>query len=634
MRIRRVVWALGALVLIGAPLAGQSAGDSSRFRPLDLPAPNVYRNAAGRPGPAYWQQRVDYVIAAELDTTRHELRGRETIRYRNNSPDGLPYLWLHLDQNICAPGSVTAVLNQPPLVFQDAVFDFSCDDFTGGIALEHVRAAGGDVAHEVYGTTMKVVLPAPLASGAELELDVAWSFRIPAYGAARMGREVGLYQVAWWYPRLAVYDDVSGWNHDPYIGAGEFYLEYGSFDVSLTLPANYVVTATGTLQNPEQVLTAAQRERLAQALRTDEPVAIIAAEEAGKATSRPTTRGTLTWRFRADSVRDFAFAAGSNLRWDAVGYDGILIQTFYRPSAQFWHEGIRMARQSVRHFSEQWLRYPYPHATSVEGPIAGMEYPMLTFVPDGPTREDFYWVLSHELGHEWYPMVVGSNERLYPWMDEGFNTFIDVAAAQEYFRGEAYGDTVGGIALRIYPEHAVPGVEQPLMTRPVESRDLFWTAYRKPSLMMQLLREEVLGPERFDAAFRDYTRTWAYRHPTPADFIRLMNDASGVNLDWFWRDWLFTTARLDQAIDSVSQAPGGGSEVHLANRGTMTMPAELRLTFADGTEETVRLPVEMWNLGSRFSYRVPGERRVVAVRLDPREVLPDIERANNAWRAR
>ena len=629
----RTALVLTLIVLAGGDVAhAQSVADTSRFLPLDLPAPNVYRTAAGRPGPEYWQQRADYRITAELDTARNELRGRETVHYVNNSPDALPYLWMFLEQNICAPGSITGTLDQPPLVFQDAVFDFSCQGFTGGVTLAHVRVGGRDVAYELHGTTMKLPLERPLAPGGALDIDIAWSFPIPPYGAARMGRDGSLYEIAWWYPRMAVYDDVSGWNHDPFIGAGEFYLEYGSFDVSVTLPASFVVTATGVLQNPEQVLTGTQRERLARALASDRPIAIIDSAEAGQATTRPTTTGTLTWTFHADSVRDFAFAAGSNLRWDAVGYDGILVQAFYRPGADKWPEAIAMSRHAIQYFSEQWYRYPYPHATTVEGPIEGMEYPMLTFVPNSPTREDFHWVLMHEFGHEWYPMIVGSNERLYPWMDEGFNSFIDLYAAADYFEGTAYGDTVLDVPLRIYPLHAIPGEEQPLSTRPVESRDLFWTAYRKPSLMLKILREEILGPARFDAAFRDYTRTWAYRHPTPADFFRIMADASGMRLDWFWRDWVFTTARLDQAIEGIEARDDGGMSVVLANHGTMVLPAELELTFADGSTETVKLPVEMWNLRTRFSYRVPAGRTVVAARLDPRGVYPDTDRANNDWR--
>ncbi|HET7038980.1 MAG TPA: M1 family metallopeptidase [Gemmatimonadales bacterium] len=630
MRRRRLV-ALVALFVLIAPVAlsAQSVADSSPFRALPLPAPNGYRASDGRPGPDYWQQRVDYDIQATLDVERQVLSGRETIRYTNNSPLPLPYLWFFLDQNICAPSSVTNRLNQPPLRFQETAFDFSCLGFPGGMTVEAVRLGGRELTREVLGTTMRVDLPAPLAPGASATLEVAWRFPIPEYGAGRMAREGTLYEMAWWYPRVAVYDDVRGWNHDPYIGAGEFYLEYGRFAVALTLPARFVVAATGVLQNPEQVLTAAQRERLAAARRADTAVAVIGANEAGRPVTRPAAGGTLTWRFAADSVRDFAFAAAPDFRWDATGWDGILIQTFYRPRAPMWEESIRMARHTIRHFSERLYRYPYDHATVIEGPIAGMEYPMLVFVA-GTSRENLHFTLMHELGHQWYPMVVGSNERLYPWMDEGFNTFIDIEASEDYFRGTAYGDSAGRMQLGIYPQHAVPGQEQPLSTRPVESRDLFWTAYQKPALMLNLLRYEVLGKEPFDRAFRAYTAAWAFKHPTAADFFRMMRNETGVDLDWFWRGWIYTTARLDQAVDSVTTGPDS-SAVHLSNRGAMVMPAELSLTFAGGRTETAALPVDMWNLGSRFTYRMRTGGRLTAVVVDPRSVMPDVDRSNNKW---
>jgi hypothetical protein len=452
-----------------------------------------------------------------------------------------------------------------------------------------------------------------------------------------MGRDGELYEIAFWYPRMATFDDVKGWNHEPFIGGGEFYLEYGSFDVRLTVPARYVMVATGVLQNPEEVLTAPQRERLARALLSSEPVAVITAAEAGTRATRPRMDGTLTWHFRANDVRDFAFAGAPNLRWDASGWDGILINTLYRSTATNWPEANRMANHAIRHFSERWFRYPYPHATTIEGPIEGMEYPMLTFVPNGVSREDLQWVLMHEFGHEWFPMVVGSNERLYPWMDEGFNTFIDIGAAEDYFRGTPHADTVARIALNMVPEHTVPGVEQPMITKPTEVHDLFWAAYRKPSLMLHLLQTEVMGRDRFDHALREYIRAWAFKHPTPADFFSVMSDASGMDLDWFWRGWIYTTARLDHAVDSVTVAGpddegGPGVRVHLSSRGEMVMPVELRIGYDGGASEVVRLPVEMWNLGSRFVYRVPGDRTVMSVELDPRGVMPDVRRENDVWR--
>ena len=628
---------LGVCTLFAGPMPAQeapdrlSAGTVSPFTPLPLPPPTSARTASGRPGRGYWQQRVDYRINATLDAATSQIRGRETIRYTNNSPDPLPYLWMFLEQNICHPASVTEKLDQPPLVFLGSTFDFSCKGFEGGLTLDRVSIGGRPVPRAVHGTTMRLDLPRPLQSGGVLDIEVAWHFTVPPYGAGRMGRDGPLYQVAQWYPRLAVYDDVRGWNHEPYIGAGEFYLEYGSFDVSLTVPAHYIVAATGTLRNPELVLTPAQRSRLESARTSATPVAVITDKEAGHAArSRPASTGQVTWRFTADSVRDFAFAAGPELRWDASGYKGILVHTLYRPSAPEWEEANRMVREALQYFSEQWYPYPYAHITSVEGPIEGMEYPMLTFDPRAPSREERHWVLAHELGHQWMPMVVGSNERLYPWMDEGFNTFIDLAAAARYFRGAPYGDSIEVHPLHLYRDHALPGQEQPLIARPVEVKDLFWTGYQKPALMMQTLRYEVLGKERFDHAFREYLRAWAYKHPTPADFFRLMRDASGMDLDWFWRDWVFTTARLDQAVDSVGSGEGG-VEIFLGNRGSMTLPLELDVGFADGTTERIRLPVEMWNQGPRFAYRAGGGKPVRRVVVDPRRVLPDIDRSNNSF---
>jgi hypothetical protein len=639
---------LASLLLLLAPTAVarsqgslQQVADTSPFRPLVLPTPNELRTASGRPGAKYWQQRVDYKIAATLDPARNELRGRETIHYTNHSPDALPYLWLFVEQNLCAPNSVTNQLNQPPLVFLDATFDFSCQGFNGGGHLESLRIGGVDAKHTIYGTTMRIDLAMPLASGASLDIEAAWHFNVPPQGGGRMGHDGALYEMAQWYPRMCVYDDVHGWNHEPYIGAGEFYLEYGNFDVSLVVPASYIVAATGELANPEQVLTPTQRTRLAAAKRSETPVAIIGADEVGnmeKTRPRTYARGevsplnpvpSLTWHFTATNVRDFAFAGGPNFRWDASGYDGILIEDLYRPSADKWAEVNRMGREAIKYFSEQWYRYPWSHATTIEGPIEGMEYPMMTFTPNSATREDQQWVIAHEFGHEWFPMIVGSNERLYAWMDEGFNTFIDLGNAAKYFQGTPYGDSIEVHPLRLYVEHGKS--EQPLITNPTQVRDLFWVGYEKPALMMQMLRYEVLGKERFDAAFREYIRAWAFKHPTPADFFRMMRDESGMDLDWFWRGWIFSTARLDQSVDSVTARPDGGSNVHLANRGTMVMPAELSLTFADGTRTTVKLPVEMWNLGSQFVYRVPEKKRVTAAEVDPRHALPDIDRANNGW---
>src|SRR5712691_7121470 len=484
------------LALFAVPLLAlqSQVADSSPFRALALPTPTTVSSSAGAPGQRYWQQRADYVMRATLDTGTNVLTGSERIRYVNHSPDALEFLWVQIEQNIFAPNSITYQLNQPPLHFAGgAVFDFTGKGFLGGIAIDRLTAGGTPLTRTEYGTMMRVELPRPLKPDSAFSFEVAWHFPLPPYGGGRMGR-VGsrFYEIGQWYPRLVVYDDVHGWNPLPYIGAGEFYLEYGDFDVSLTLPAGFVVAATGTVANPLVAWGPTARARLARARRSAERVQIITKAEA-EANTGKRVPGTKTWRFTARNVRDFAWAASPDFRWDASSWSGILIQTFYRPGATPWEEANKMAWFTIKHFSETWGTYPWPHATTVEGLVEGMEYPMLTFVPSIEKREDQFWVLTHEFGHEWFPMLVGSDERRYPWMDEGFNSFIDYGSVEGYFAGTAYGDTVRRELLGAYRISAVPGNEQPLIDRPVEQPARAWAAYQKPALMLTILRDEVLG---------------------------------------------------------------------------------------------------------------------------------------------
>src|SRR3989442_4211650 len=436
-----------------------------------------------------------------------------------------------------------------------------------------------------------------------------------------------LYEIGQWSPRLVVYDDVHGWNPLPYIGAGEFYLEYGDFDVSLTLPAGFVVAATGSLQNPDQMWTAEQRARLARARGSAERVQIITKAEAAANGARPAS-GTKTWHFIASNVRDLAWAAGPDLRRDASTWNGILIETYYHPEAAPWEEANRMARFTIQHFSETWGMYPWPHATTVEGLVEGMEYPMITFVPSLEKREDQYWVLMHEFGHEWFPMLVGSDERRYPWMDEGFNTFIDYGAAEGYFKGTAYGDTVRRELLSAYQISAVPGAEQPLIDKPVEQRDLAWAAYQKPALMLTILRDAVLGRETFERAMREYVRRWQFKHPQPADFFRTIENVSGKDLDWFWREWIYTTARLDQAVDSVT-AGRHTPFTYLSNPQEMIVPGQLELRYPDGADETRQPPIPLGDPGTRIPHRGGTKKTGGARTIDPKRVYPDVARENN-----
>jgi hypothetical protein len=442
---------------------------------------------------------------------------------------------------------------------------------------------------------------------------------------------------------MAVYDDVKGWNTDQYLGNGEFYLEYGDFDYTITAPASYTVTGTGALQNPAQILTALERQRLALALHSDTTIHIITREEVGTAALLPPGTGSSrTWHFRAHNVRDVAWAAAPNFLWDASGWDGILIQALYPPAAlPLWSQAADMGRHTIMYHS-RWYHYPYPTAINVNGPVGGMEYPMIVFCSERRDEHGLYFVTTHELGHEWFPMIVGSNERLYGWQDEGFNTFIDYFSFHDRYPTDTTtvnGPEMGRVSawwvnfLTHYTGREAPIMEPQDRNPPVLSSLLH---YPKTALGLHLLRTELVDSTAFDAAFREYIRRWAYRHPTPADFFRTMNDALGEDLSWFWRSWFFRSDHLDQAVDSVVQRDTAGTtlaRMYFSNKAEMAWPLDLAITLADGTTQRIKLPVEAWYRGSRFVYTRRWPARVTRVVIDPRGVYPDIDRSNNAWAA-
>jgi peptidase M1-like protein len=641
------LWSVAGMAAQSPTPAGPTAdtlnsGDRSPFRRLDLPTPNRLRSGSGAPGPDYWQQRVDYRIRASLDTVAQKVTGEERISYHNRSPDTLRYLWLQLDQNLFKSSSRGAQLF-------DQNSRFGTAGAEGGVTLTRVRTAAvaasrsraarpaTDLKYLVNGTMMKVDLTRPLPPGGSEVLDIGWSFPF-GRNSNRMGLEQidgsYVYEVAQWYPRLAVYDDVRGWNTEQYLGQGEFYLEYGSFDVSLTVPANMLVAATGTLQNPAQVLTATQRSRLARARNSDSTVVIRSKDEVDDPASRPTaSSGTLTWRFTADSVRDFAWAAARHFVWDAARASGgkTLAMSFYPPSAEpIWNQSTQYIRFAVENYSS-WFPYPYPVAVNVNGIEGGMEYPMIVFCHNRTDAKALFSVTDHEIGHTWYPMVVGNNERRYAWMDEGFNTFMNYYDWEKKYPG-TYNRRGNP---NLYIQFALSGREEPIMTPADRIRgDLSVTAYTKPGLGLILLRDRIVGRERFDPAFREYIRRWAYKHPTPADFFRTIEDGVGEDLSWFWRSWFYTTERLDQAVDSVTAIdPAGvvGSRVYLRSATPMPMPVELDLRMEDGSSRHLSLPVEIWYTGSRYTLLVPGTKRVVGAAIDARNFYPDVHRENNSW---
>jgi Peptidase family M1 domain len=620
--------------------------DTSPFRRLELESPNLYRTASGMPGPAYWQQEADYTIRASLDTGTNTIRGEETIRYTNNSPDTLRFVWMQLDMNIGSAETRFAPLGSP--------FARPEPGFRAGVTLERVaelrpargkaRPVATPLDHRVNATMMRVDLASPLPPHGVTSLAIAWHHQIPLRG--RTGRQrypTGwLYQVAQWYPRMAVYDDLRGWNTDQYLGAGEFYLEYGNFDVSLTLPADYTVAGTGTLRNAATVLPAMIRRRLARALHSDTIIHIITEDQLSSgALLPPGTGATRTWHFTATNLRDFAWGAAPNFVWDASGWDGILMQAFYPPDvAEVWKTAADMNRHSIMTHS-RWFHYPWPTAISVEGPVGGMEYPMITF-DNAENEKELYYTIAHEQGHEWFPMLVGSDERLYPWMDEGFNTFIDwFSFRSRYPEDSTRIQTLEFGSMRAYqdfPAH-YRGIETPIMEAQDRSPSGLmsgWNAYGKPAVALHFLREQVVDSTAFDQAFREYVRRWAWKHPQPEDFFRSMNNGLGEDLSWFWRGWFVTTDHLDQAVDSVVQVDTLGQThnlVYLSSRDKMVAPVELAITAADGSTRTVKLPVETWFRGTRFRWLLltPVAAKATRIEIDPRQVYPDVDRTNNVW---
>ncbi|MFQ5572327.1 MAG: M1 family metallopeptidase [Rhodothermales bacterium] len=623
--------------------ARQSGSDTplhnrAYFAPLDLPAASGSRTGSGEPGEAYWQQRAGYHIQVTLDPATHRLTGTATITYTNKAPYALDYLWLQLDQNLFAEGSRGALL-QPGNSRWRGSFEGGGFDITN---VELVRGHRRTMAPVLIDDTrLRIALDTPLPpGGSSIDIDIDFAFTVPEYGADRMGRldvEQGtVYEFAQWYPRMYVYDDVNGWNAMPYLGQGEFYLEYGTFDVEITVPRDFVVVATGELQNEADVLTRDQRQRLGQARRSDETVAIIREDEVGRPESRPATTEMLTWIFHAENVRDFAWAASQAFILDAAAWDGILLMSAYpreglgTDDQQGWEHSTQFMRHSIRYYSETWFRYPYPVAVNVAGIVGGMEYPGIVFCSVRARNQGLFGVTDHEFGHTWFPMIVGSDERRYAWMDEGFNTFINHYSNIAYYGDEATrtGRLAADFIARRMQE---PIADQPSYTFPDQIRreGLGFLAYRKPGAGLVLLRDYILGPERFDTAFREYVARWAFKHPQPSDFFRTIEDVAGEDLDWFWRGWFFSTDKLDQALADV--AIGEQTTIEVTHREGLMMPVEVKLEFADGTSRRLRIPVEAFF--TTDTYRLTLDRTdLIGVTLDPDILLPDVQRGNNAWR--
>ena len=602
-------------------------------------AVNVYRGAEGKPGPDYWQNRVDYAIHATLDPATHGIAATVTIDYTNNSPTALDVLWLQLDQNIYRPESRGALSRGGVPGGQ-----------TDGMTMDSVTVALPGhapiaVTPLISDTRAQLTLPTALAHGAKAVVTIRYHYTVPgkafggrtSWGTTASGAEV--YDIAQWYPRMAVYDDIRGWDTAPYLGQ-EFYLEYGDFDYWVTLPAGMVVAGSGALQNPADVLTNTERQRLAKAATSDAAVLIHGPAEIAGA---PST-GTRTWHFRMENTRDVAWSASRDAVWDAARIDlpggkTSLAMSFYPLESQGnakWGRSTEYVKDTVERMSARWYTYPWPAAINVAGPSTGMEYPGIVF--DGPddAGKELFWITAHEIGHSWFPMIVGFDERRHAWMDEGFNTFIDTFESDDFNRGEygpkrdsEYAPGGGNPVDEILPILADADAP-PILSRAdtVTEKYRHAVTYFKSALGLRLLRDEILGPERFDPAFRRFIAAWAHRHPQPADFFRAMESDTGEDLSWWWRGWYANNWEMDLAVTGVSTAKDGTPLVRVQSCDRLVMPATLRVTYADGHVVDIRLAAETWIRQTATDVPVPAGD-IVRAQLDPDHRLPDRNRAND-----
>ncbi|MGH7510571.1 MAG: M1 family metallopeptidase [Gemmatimonadales bacterium] len=628
------------------PVTAPAPGTSGSRARMDVPAVEGFERAVaqgtrtqtGSPGPRYWQQWTDYRLQAELNPISKRLMGEGNLTYHNRSPDTLSEVYVHLLHNLFAPGAR-----------HNTDVPWSVE----GVELNRVAAQGQELApgdretpgYEVNGTVMRIRLPRQLAPGDSVTLGFQWKLRIPPDGAPRGGQDGEAFYISYWYPQMAVYDDLGGWQIDQYFGNGEFYMGYGNYDVTLTVPAGWLVTATGELLNPAEVLSSQTRARLDSASQATEVVPVVTDSDRRAGISTTTgTGGKLTWRFRADTVRDVSWATSAKYLWDATNAevgdadgdgrpDTAAVHSFYRPEQRVshWNQSARYSRHSVEFFSRYLSPYLYPHMTAVDGPrsCGGMEFPMMTCIGGQWDSLGLYEVTAHEIGHMWFPMMIGSDEKRYAWMDEGLTQFNQSQAMADIFEG--YDDETQN--RRSYLDFAEGGNEIELMRhgdRYPTYMSYGVASYYKPATVLAALRG-VLGEETFNQAFQEYARRWLHKHPSPPDLFNTFENVSGKDLDWFWRTWFFETWKLDQAIDTVTTA-GDSLEVVIENRERAIMPVKLAISRTDGQVDSLTVPAEIWLDGQRRrSVRIAREPAVKAIEIDPERVFPDLDRSNQIW---
>lgn len=639
------------LIIIGLLFIAGATSAQTKYNPADLfpaqpllPPGNIYRTATGEPGPAYWQNKADYVIDVALDDKTKVISGTATITYTNHSPKALSALWLQLEQNVFKKNS--RGIESKLFLYKDSTSETP----DGGYQIENIRFAGNNenIRYHIYDTRMQLELAEPLASGQAISFSIRYKYNFPVnYKNADFlvnrtdilpTKNGEIYAVAQWYPRLCVLDDVEGWNTLPYLGNGEFYLEYGNFEVNITVPSGMIVESSGDLLNPGEVLTPLQLKRWQQAKQSETPVQIRTVAEVTDAKSRP-AKPFCTWKFKLDNARDFAWTASRSFIWEAESFTiaggkkvmGSSVFPVESDKAKSWKRSSEYVKFTLQHFSEQWFPYPYNKAVNVASNLDGMEYPGMVFCAAKDTGNMYWAVVNHELGHTWFPMVVGSNERKYAWMDEGFNMFIDMIATKKFNKGEFIGYAEIDSPLdSLFTEKLLP-----IVTRPdaLPGNQVYPLQYQKVAYALGLLRNHILGVERFDTAFRKYIRDWAYKHPTPWDFFRSMDSSVGEDLTWFWKSMFLNNYRLDQKITKVENAAGKQPRITIENINKAAMPLVVDLTYADGSAEHREFPVEIWEYTGSYTFSGDKKAAVSKVEVDAGKVYPDVDRGNNIYEA-
>ncbi|WP_442590136.1 M1 family metallopeptidase [Pedobacter sp. AW31-3R] len=606
---------------------------------------NEYRSASGAPGPKYWQNRADYNITATLDDKKNTVSGTVTITYKNNSPDQLPFLWLQLDQNLFEKDS-----RGNGLIKAGSRYGARGEKVDGGYTITDFSVAQKALPVKFTSITedtrMQIRLDKPMAANGDLlTIKMNFSFVIPVNGSDRMGhlatKNGEIYTIAQWFPRLSVYDDVLGWNTLPYWGAGEFYCEYGDVNYTVTAPASHIVMGSGELLNPQEVFTAAQLKRWNAAKLSDQTIAIRSAEEVTDPKSRP-AKASLTWKFKMLNTRDVAWSSSQAFVLDAAKINlpggkkslAVSAQPVESNGVDGYGRGVEYIKGSIEHYSEKWFEYPYPMAVNIAANVSGMEYPGIVFCGWKAKNAEAWGVIDHEFGHTWFPMVVGSNERKFGWMDEGFNTFINGLSSAAFNNGEYKSPKEN---MQMVGKYLSGKNTEYIMLTPdaMEEENIGMNLYAKPGWGLQFLRNEVLGADRFDYAFRNYIKQWAFKHPTPYDFFRSMENGSGEDLAWFWRGWFIEDWKTDLAITSVTPTKKEGQiegyQIIVENMNQMPMPIILQVKLQSGKTDTIRIPVDVWMRNKSWAIDYTTTEELLSVELDPDKVTPDINSTNNTW---